>query len=319
MLFGKKKSSEPQRRARQPVQGGRTGAQPVFSYHAQSARTEQAANNRRTTKLLWSSPGPAKPSPRRNPRTWPRRALIAGLAVLALLLLANSIFLSREPKIMITAGSDSRRLSLRSEDEYALAAREELARSFTNANKITINAGGLAEAMEARFPELDRVSVVLPFIGRQPVFYIQPARPALLLKGPDGAVFILDDSGRAIMNAAKVPQAGKLGLVVVEDQSGLPLDLGKSVLPSDDIAFITEVQGQLKAKNLKIVAMVLPPGTSELDVRIEGKPYMVKFNLRGDARAEVGSLLAVKQHLERENKTPGSYIDVRVDNRAYYR
>ena len=90
-------------------------------------------------------------------------------------------------------------------------------------------------------------------------------------------------------------------------------------IDAGNIDFITEVVGQLSAKSLKVVSMVLPGGASELDIRVEGAPYTVKFNLRGDARAEAGAFLAVKQHLERENKTPGSYIDVRVPNKAYYR
>jgi uncharacterized Ntn-hydrolase superfamily protein len=56
-----------------------------------------------------------------------------------------------------------------------------------------------------------------------------------------------------------------------------------------------------------------------LHLRIEGKAYLVKFNLRGDAREEAGAFLAVKQHLERAGKTPEQYIDVRVDNKTYYR
>jgi hypothetical protein len=121
------------------------------------------------------------------------------------------------------------------------------------------------------------------------------------------------------MDAAKVAASVKEKLVVVQDQSALAVTAGASALPSDDIGFITEVIGQLAAKNLHVSSLVLPGGVRELDVRIEGAPYTVKFNLRGDARVEAGAFMAVKQQLERENKTPGSYIDVRVDNKAYYR
>jgi len=54
-------------------------------------------------------------------------------------------------------------------------------------------------------------------------------------------------------------------------------------------------------------------------VKVKGVPYNVKFNLMGDARAEAGTYLAVKQRLEAGHVTPGSYIDVRVDERAYYK
>jgi len=65
--------------------------------------------------------------------------------------------------------------------------------------------------------------------------------------------------------------------------------------------------------------MTLPKGTSELDVHISGAAYLFKYNLRGDARAEAGAFMAVKASLESQHKTPEAYIDVRVDNKAYYR
>jgi hypothetical protein len=232
---------------------------------------------------------------------------------------ASNLFLGHKPEVVVLAKTDGSQYLLRSQTEYTLAAQDALQSSFLNSNKITVNTAQLAKRMQRQFPELASVSVTLPIVGRQPVFYIEPTHPSLLLKSFDGDMFVIDDTGLAVIEAARVAKLSKLGLVILEDQSRLPLEVGKSVLPSSDVAFITEVVGQLKAKKLSIMAMTLPAGTSELDVKLDGVPYIVKFNLRGDARAEVGAFLAVKQHLEREKKTPSSYIDVRVDNRAYYK
>jgi hypothetical protein len=54
-------------------------------------------------------------------------------------------------------------------------------------------------------------------------------------------------------------------------------------------------------------------------MHINGAGYFVKFNLHGDAREEAGSYLAVKDYLASNQKTPGEYVDVRVENRAYYK
>jgi hypothetical protein len=317
MIFGKKKSND-SRRVRQPGLSGGLGTKPVFSYHAQSARTEPTGI-RKATKLFWASAG-AKPSPRQDPRRWPRRVLAVSLLIFVAALAIHSLFLGREPVIVVHEQADGRQVLLRSQKTYQEAARATLGSSFMNSNKLTINTSRVAGDMKKQFPELAHVSVVLPLIGRQPTIHILTVQPALLMtSSATGGVFLVDDSGRAVMEAMDVAASVKQKLPVVQDESGLPIVAGKSALPSDNIAFITEVVGQFAAKNLKITAMVLPVGASELDVRIEGAPYMVKFNLRGDARAEVGTFLAVKQHLEREGKTPGSYIDVRVDNKAYYR
>jgi hypothetical protein len=66
--------------------------------------------------------------------------------------------------------------------------------------------------------------------------------------------------------------------------------------------------------------MTLPPATSELDVRVAGQPYFIKFNLQsGDARQQAGTFLATQSHLQSQNIVPSTYIDVRVDGRSYYK
>jgi hypothetical protein len=219
----------------------------------------------------------------------------------------------------VSADTAGRQALLRSEETYYQAARSVLGDSFSNTTKLSIDTKRVALALKQQFPELELVSLTLPILGHQPVIYLQPAQPALLLKPATGGAFVLDVSGRVLADVSRLPRLEKLGLAVVEDQSGLSAELGQTALPSDNVSFITEVIGQLKAKQLVVVSLVLPPGASELDLKLKGKPYFVKFNLRGDARAEAGAFLAVKKHLERQRKTPGSYIDVRVENKAYYR
>jgi hypothetical protein len=173
--------------------------------------------------------------------------------------------------------------------------------------------------MRVQFPELMHISVTLPVFGHQPIFLLEPALPALLLKTADNRLYLIDTSGRALIGSSQVRGLDRLDLVVVEDQSGLPVGLGSTVLPSTNVDFIREVVNQFRAKKLVIASLALPKATSELDVRLEGTAYTIKFNLRGDARAEVGTYLAVKRQLESQQKVPNTYIDVRVDNRAYYR
>lgn len=230
----------------------------------------------------------------------------------------NSLLLSTNPAVVAVADTKGRQLLLRDQQIYQEAARKALRGSWANTNKVTADTAKITQDIKKQFPELEKVSVTLPIVGRQPVVYLQPAEPALLLKSAN-SIFVLSESGRAVLDVRQVRQAEKLGLPLVQDQSGLPITLGSAALPGDDVTFITEVAGQLKAKKIKITEIVLPRGTSELNIRIEGAPYFVKFNLRGDARAEAGAFLAVKQHLERENTTPSVYIDVRVENKAYYR
>lgn len=305
------------RRVRRPLAG--LGSKPFFSYSAQSAPRPEPVRSPSVTRLFRPEITD-KPPARRTSRPWPRRVLkVVILALVAVLLLGNLV-LTRNPEIVVHELAGGQQLLLRSRAAYQNAARDILAGSLANTNKITINTAKIAQELQRTFPELAHVSVVLPIIGNQPVVHIQTARPALILTSSRvGGVFLIDTSGRAIMEAAKVAAHVKEKLPVVQDQSDLSISVGDSALPSSSIDFITEVIGQLLAKGITVTSMVLPPGGSELHVWIDGAPYFVKFNLRGDARVGAGAFLAVKQHLEREGKTPSSYIDVRVENKAYYR
>lgn len=319
MLFKRKKPNE-SRRTRRPAANEGLNTQPVFSYHARSSsRTEFDSGGRRSGKSSILLANSAKPL-RNMPRRWSRRVVVTLATVVVLALAINVLVLDRNPSVVTVADTEGQRLLLRDQKIYAEAAKAVLKSSLANTNKLTVDTTRIAETMKQQFPELENVAVTLPIAGRQPIVHVQPAKPALLLRTADGQIFVLNKMGRAVMDARQIRDASKLGLpVAIEDQSGLEVALGRTALPSDNVAFITEVLGQLKAKNIAVTALVLPAGTSELDVRVEGAPYIIKFNLHGDARAEVGSFLAVKQHLERKGKTPAEYIDVRVDNKAYYR
>ncbi len=316
MLFKKKRSTN-FGRSRQPQLRGSGTAKPVFSYHARAMRSaEPTSDAKRSTKLLWTNP--TQPMARHTRPRPPKRLLVLIVLAVALVFGINSLFLGRDPKTVVVGTAASHPL-LRSQDTYTAAARDILASSLFNTTKVTINTEQVAQTIQDRFPELQRVSVVLPIFGRQPVVYLEPIQPALLLRSGEGRVYVLDQSGRAVMDVAQASSVAKLALPVVEDQSGLPITLGHTVLPRANMTFITEVLGQLTAKKIKVSAITLPVGASELDIRVEGVPYVTKYNLHGDARAEVGAFLATKQYLEAQHKTPALYIDVRVDNKVYYK
>jgi hypothetical protein len=107
-------------------------------------------------------------------------------------------------------------------------------------------------------------------------------------------------------------------LPVVNDQSGIAVEVGKTVLPAEDIAFMTTVIAQLKAKQINAETITLPATAHEVDIKPAGQAYTVKFNVDTDAREAAGAYLATKQKLEQTNVKPAQYIDVRVPGRAYY-
>lgn len=315
MFFRNKKNRQTQR-TRQPNLGGGSVSRPVFSYHANSARTDRTGGRSKVGAAWQASEN--SPAVRLKTNAWPRRLPVILVVTVLAVLVGSNLLLSNDPEIIPLTDTDNRQVFLRSTEVYHEAARSIMAGSLVNTNKLTIDSSNITKTMQKEFPELEHVSVALPVVGRRAAIYIQPAKPALLLKMSDGGVYVVDMAGRALINASQASKAQKLKLMLVEDQSGLQTELGRTILPSDVVAFITEVVGQLKAKKINTTSIVLPRATNELDIRLEGSPYVVKFNLRGDAREEVGAYLAVRKHLQDRGEVPASHIDVRVDNKAYY-
>jgi cell division septal protein FtsQ len=244
-----------------------------------------------------------------------------GLIILLITLLfsaVNVLRLSDQAHVMSLTGSGGDSF-LHDKAVYETAADKLLAKSVWNRNKITIDTGAVSKGMLEQFPELSSVSVTLPLLSQRPIVYIQTAQPALILSASNGS-YIIDTSGKALLQADKLPNGSDLRLPTVTDQSGLRVTLNHQALTSGDVSFILTVIGQLNARHVAVSAMDLPIGTSELDVHIAGQPYIVKFNLQsGDARQQAGTFLATQSQLQKQNVTPSQYIDVRVDGRAYYK
>lgn len=310
-MFKKKPAPVPPRaRNRVSDQAPRNTA--VFSYHA--ARSASLEGRERT------SVAEQEPQRKRLPRFGIQRLrrthIMSVLAIFILFML--SVGLSSTPKIVIL-GDASNTFALQDTIVYKKAAHRLFGASIANNNKLTINTESVATQLKQQFPEVHAVSISLPFFGRQPTVYIQPATPQVVLATPNGQ-FILDSNGRALAlatSATVMPEDRPVPIVT--DQSGLTFKKGDVALSSKSVSFITEIAGQLEAKQIKTETWTLPSAASELDVKVSGQPYTIKFNLQGEAREQAGTFLAARDQLIRQGETPSSYVDVRVAGRAYYK
>ena len=321
-MFGKKQSQPPGRQRPLNTVDRRNAA--VFSYSASARNARIAGGTGRDAAAAAAASAQAQ---REASQRQAANALRLGKLPLRILLVVvglfmlSSLYVSSEPALIIETGaaSKSQPTLLQNQQVYEQAAAQLIGRSPFNHIKPFLNTASIASLLDARFPELGDVTVELPAFGHRLEIHAEPAIPALIMSNNTGQSFVLDTNGRALMPSAQAPGVGKLGLPVITDQSGITLRAGQASVPGSTARFITEVVGQLKAANLTPSSLTLPKGTSELDVRLEGQLYTVKFNLMANGRVEAGQFLAVKQQLDRDKKTPSSYIDVRVDGRAYYK
>jgi hypothetical protein len=310
-MFSKKQPPAPERRSRNPQLDTRPNT--VFSYHAN--RSVRETNQLRDAEAIGEQEAQQT---RRNPSKIPLRKRLRYAFATVIVIVFAGLTLQLSSKVtVVPVGSAPSQLFLQDSKIYAAAAQKQFS-SPLDRNKVTVDANKISTNLQKQFPELKVVSVSLPIFGNRPKMYIQPATPTVILVTNSGT-FILDSNGRALMNINQVPKAHELKIPAITDQSGLSIKAGQVALPQTTVAFITEVVGQVQAKGITIASLTLPQGTNELYLKANGAGYQVKFNLHGNAREEAGTYLATKQYLEGQKKTPGQYIDVRVENKAYYR
>lgn len=297
-MFKKKKQT--------PKNRNTTSAAPptaVFSYYAnrseRSGERHPAANHQK----------PAKPS-----RIVFLPSIVAGLVVLACLVYATS--LSANPKIQISSANGQE--LLRDSGFYQQAGSSLLKSSVLNLSKLTIDTTQLARQLEASNPELGRVTVIIPLMGRRPIIEVQPSRAALILNSSSSS-FIVDEQGTALVRSQDATSSLRERLPKVMDESDLELKPGQKVLPVSSVIFISDLHAQLLAKNIESQSITLPPIPNELRLRLKDKSYYVKFDMLSDVRQQLGAFLAARDKLENDKITPVEYFDVRVNEKVFYK
>ena len=281
---------------------------PVFSYHAYRSAETDATGRQLFRDVITVE----KAS--RTAKYWLRRFGVLAIIIAVGAAGVNLLLLTPDPKVMPLDPSQT--YFLHSTATYEAAAAKLFSRSVMSRTKLTLDQQGLAAALRHEFPELAVVSIKLPLIGHRPIVYIAPETPVLILETTGGRQYVVGRNGEALTDNA----ARGLDLPHVKDDSGTPVRPGQPVLATSTISFISTLLYQLKQKHMIVSAFVLPAGSSELDMYLGGQQYFVKFNLASDTALEqVGTFLAVQHNLAGQGVTPGQYIDVRVEGRAYYK
>lgn len=280
----------------------------VFSYYSSRDRSSDAVGRGRKTQ---QDSGKSK-----RIRRWAQKFPATGLVII--IVISVLYLTSLSTSVRIVPFVDSTPNLLRKSEIYADFTNDLLAGSLLNYSKLTLNSDKVADSIKERFPELENVSVIIPISGRRPVVHVQPGTPSLLL-AVENRVFILDRSGQVLIDAREAPAGITKDLMLVRDESSLEVMPGSPALTRDSVAFILVVLGQLEAASIAVESLNLPAAPYELNVRAKGEGYYTKFHMLGDARIQSGALLAVRDKLKADNETPKEYIDVRLEDKVYYK
>lgn len=208
----------------------------------------------------------------------------------------------------------------------AAAYREKLTQ-LGKANSVarqswTMDNAKISSEFIREFPEVKAIKIInhRPWRGsieaeitfRTPIFTWLDASKARQFVDSEGVLFSVNRDKRV----------DETKLIHIEDQSGTVLDAGTSVLTASLMQFVSEIYNQvppLYGKDAKIKRVIVPVATREVQIQLEGLPYVIRFNAgrgAGEQTTELKSLLAL---LNSNRITPSAYIDLRVKQKAFYK
>lgn len=273
-------------------------SKPTFSYYKANKNANTQNNNSKISNFLKNLP------------------VFSSLVVMAVCV-GYVISLNSNPTIKII-NSDTQELAGINidKDKYSKIIQQLLNNSVMNKSKITINSEKLESEIYSRITEATDIAVTLPIISRSPVVYIRIAEPAATLQTSTNKLFIIDEKGRAVKEA---DSKDSINLISVVDNSGLTINIGNQAIPQSQLEFIQQVDAQLKAKKINPNEFIYSNNANELIVSLKRKDFVAKFNLAGNPRSQSGTLIATLKYLKARNINPTKYIDVRVEERAYYK
>jgi hypothetical protein len=107
--------------------------------------------------------------------------------------------------------------------------------------------------------------------------------------------------------------------VAVTDQTGLPPDQTGAVASTRFIRFLGRMVGAVNEyKKGRVVGVIIPPSTREIDLKLEGRSYPIKTNSDRDPMQQAEDIANTLKFIDEKGIKP-QYIDLRVAHKAYYK
>lgn len=129
-----------------------------------------------------------------------------------------------------------------------------------------------------------------------------------------GVTYFVDDSGVTFeTNYFDKPN------IVVSDKSGVQSEAGQEVINRRFLSFLGKVVALFRDNGLTAIEAVLPQDTvRQVEFKLEGHQYAIRMTVDRGAEAQVSQALRAMRHIKERGMNP-HYIDVRVDQRVFYR
>lgn len=186
----------------------------------------------------------------------------------------------------------------------------------------SLDTRALTEALERQLPEAAHIVVEKKSTPRPMVAVtIRFRTPVFTWLDGQGVRQYVDENG--VLFAKNLdPNIQDESLITIEDQSGVVLAAGDTVLTKEIVAFIGQLYAKLPPlyrQGEKVEKLIIPTTTREVQVQMSNHPYTIRLSSVRPIDEQMKELHLLLQHLESSGVEPTATIDVRVPHKAFYK
>lgn len=289
----------------------RADTRPRYTRAASAARRPVKPARSRSSRSVGSGAGFSLPSVSMPSLSFPAIQmswlLWAAIAVVAVALLVTVSNLTRIQQIEVEGNENLNSVHIQQ------MAEEGIKQQWFGSNIILVQTGSIKSYLQENEPAIKQASVSRS--GNHTLKVVIQERQPTLNWRSGNSLHLLDADGTVI---GPSQGAYEKTLPTIIDGSSLPVEEGRRVAPAAFIVFASQLSAQLPSIGVGVVAITVPETTSELMVKTD-KGYTLKFDTTRPVAGELADLQAVLKEIERSKKTPKEYIDLRIENKAYYK
>lgn len=256
-----------------------------------------------------------------------KRALARHKARMRILLVAGAVgFIVLFFRMSISSASlttnASSRLSSEQKDVYSTALLRSYKAHTVAGQSWLLDSAALSKDLITHYPEIERITTesANPFSTTLKAD-IRFRRPVFVWRDATNTEQFVDSNG-ILFSKNLDPSVNVKKLIRIEDQSGVVLEAGSSVLTTQLVQFVGQLHSAippLYGAGKSISRVIIPRSTREVQIQISGQSYLIKLSSTRPLNEEVGELAQLLTYLKSKNVTPGEYIDLRVPHKAFYK
>lgn len=181
-------------------------------------------------------------------------------------------------------------------------------------SKIFFNKSDLENYIIDKHPEVRAISYKSALIGKDNIEFA--TKEPTFIWQTDKTKYYGDEDGVIYEEAGSVSNGD---LLEIRDGAKLDSQPGDKVASSNLLEYVDEIKSELANRSINIEYFSLPSTSREVHVHLEGKPFYVKMSIDRSVVGQSEELFKTLNYLESSNKAIKEYVDLRTEDRAYYR